>query len=196
MRAPERERAEPSWLTGGLHVTKPREIDLSDRPAAHVAGDGEEIALHSGRQDWVLCWHADAAPVGTRHGSAGLCLAGDRAVLISLDGVRWDLPAGRPEAQETWEETLRREVREEACASVESARLLGFVQGRCVRGREAGLVLVRAFWFAEVTLHPWRPEHEVLHRRLVPVVELFEHLNVERGYLPIYRRAMAEAGLG
>ena len=30
----------------------------------------------------------------------------------------------------------------------------------CLAGFEAGLVLVRALWVAEVTLQPWRPQHE------------------------------------
>jgi len=38
--------------------------------------------------------------------------------VISPDGGIWDLPAGRPVPGENWEETLRREMDEEACATV------------------------------------------------------------------------------
>ena len=162
-----------------------------------MAADGEEVTCHAGGQDWSLLWHApDAEPEGKRHGSAGVCLP-DRgqAILISSDGVRWDLPAGRPEGDETWEQTLRREVLEEACATVRLTRLLGFLRGHCTRGHEEGLVLVRSFWLAEVSLHPWHPVHEIVHRRLVPARQILEHLTIEAGYLPIYRRALQEAGL-
>jgi ADP-ribose pyrophosphatase YjhB (NUDIX family) len=50
--------------------------------------------------------------------------------VISRDGVIWDLPAGRPEPGESWEQTLRREMDEEACATVIAARLLGFTRGQ------------------------------------------------------------------
>lgn len=114
--------------------------------------------------------------------------------MISEDGKRWDLPAGRPEHAETWEETLRREVWEEACAKVESARLLGFSRGRCVHGSELGLVLVRSIWLAQVSVEPWAPQFEIRHRKLVPAEELFEHLTIEGGYRAIFRKAVAEAG--
>jgi ADP-ribose pyrophosphatase YjhB (NUDIX family) len=67
--------------------------------------------------------------------------------MVSGDGDRWGLPGGRPEPGEDWADTLRREVREEACATVTGCRLLGFSRGVCVRGSEAGLVLVRALFF-------------------------------------------------
>jgi hypothetical protein len=162
----------------------------------HAAADGEEIAFYANDQQWSLTWHpADREPSGKRHGSAGLCVTdANEIVLVSADGARWDLPAGRPEGNESWEETLRREMREEACAVVGHARLLGFSRGHCVRGHEEGLVLVRSFWIAQVTLQPWVPVFEILHRKVVPIGELFAHLSIEDGYLPIVRRALSEAG--
>ena len=115
--------------------------------------------------------------------------------LISADGAHWDLPGGRPEGFEDWEETLRRELSEEACAIVHAARLLGFSRGHCVRGGEKGLVLVRAIWRADVELQPWEPRFEIRHRRVVPAADLLSHLTLDEGYLPTYRRALIEAGL-
>lgn len=165
--------------------------------------DHEEIPVHAGGQRWLVAWRPpDAPPEGRRHGSAGLCVAqagaatGDtNVVLVTSDGVRWELPAGRPEGEEDWEATLRREVEEEACAVVRTARLLGFSRGRCVEGHEAGLVLVRALWLAEVELQPWNPRFETRARRVVPVRDLLSHLPAERGHWPIYRRALIEAKL-
>ena len=160
-----------------------------------AAADGEKVTLHAGEQDWSLSWHGpDSVPEGKRHGAAAICVPDrEHAILISSDGVRWDLPAGRPEGDETWEETLRREVLEEACATVRVPRQLGFLRGRCTRGHEEGLVLVRSFWLAEVALHPWQPVHEIVHRRLVPARQIIDHLTIEVGYLPIYCRALQEA---
>ncbi|MEV4077212.1 NUDIX hydrolase [Nonomuraea fuscirosea] len=117
-------------------------------------------------------------------------------VLISHDGEHWGFPAGRPEGEETYEETLRREMWEEACVTVTAARLLGYVRSECVRGHERGLVLVRAFWRATTLPHPWEPRFEIRHRRLVPAAAARHHVRdpnvVNRRF---DHRALAEAGL-
>lgn len=157
--------------------------------------DGDEFAISTNGQDWLLSWHPPpAVPVGRPHGAAGICITGrGEIVLISADSIHWDLPAGRPEGDETWEQTLRREMHEEACATVTHARLLGFSRGHCIAGPQTGLVLVRSFWRAQVTLDPWDPQFEIAHRRVVPPAEVLPHLPTVD--LPIFRRALAEAGL-
>jgi ADP-ribose pyrophosphatase YjhB (NUDIX family) len=162
-----------------------------------IALDGEEIQTPGNGDDWRLEWHPPpSAPRGQPHGASAFCVTADgEVVLISPDGERWGWPGGRPEPGESWEQTLRREILEEACATVTGARLLGFVRGRCVGGREEGLVLVRSIWRAEVNLLPWRPEHEIPFRRTVPASGLAAHLRMEPGAEPIYARAAHEAGL-
>ncbi len=162
----------------------------------HLAGDGEEFAVHSNGGDWLTAWHPPiTVPAGTAHGANAFCVTADgQVVLISNDGVRWGWPGGRPEGNESWEQTLRREILEEACAVVSAARLLGFCRSACISGPENGLVLVRSIWRAEVELVPWRPRFEILHRRLIPAAELVSQLSMEKGFEPIYRRAMKQAG--
>jgi 8-oxo-dGTP pyrophosphatase MutT (NUDIX family) len=163
----------------------------------HVAGDGEEIALDSAGQGWVVTWcRPESIPDGQPHGANAFCVTGDGGVvLISRDGERWGWPGGRPEDGESWEDTLRREMLEETCTRVDRARLLGFTRSACLRGHERGLVLVRGIWRAEVSLLPWEPRFEIPHRRVVAASELGGHLWMETGFEPIYRRAVVEAGL-
>lgn len=119
--------------------------------AADMAEPDTPIDVTTNGQLWRTTWHPPTvAPPGTAHGSTALCFAADRIVLVSDDGRLWQLPGGRPEAAEDWAATLRREVREEACATVVDCRLPGFSRGACLRGPEAGVVLVRALWRAEV----------------------------------------------
>ena len=162
-----------------------------------VARDSEEFAVRSNGGDWLIAWYSPTVvPEGVAHGANAFCVtADDRVVLISNDGERWGWPGGRPEGDESWEQTLRREVLEETCATVVGARLLGFCRAVCLTGPEQGLVLVRSVWLAEVELMPWEPRFEIAHRRVVPVAELLENLWMEEGFEPIYYRALVEAGI-
>jgi ADP-ribose pyrophosphatase YjhB (NUDIX family) len=174
----------------------PEPAEGADDFMVGIAADGVDVAFSQDGQDWRVAWFPPPdAPPGTPHGAAGICVAGDQVVLIGTDGEIWGLPGGRPEPSESMLDTLRREVREEACAVVRSARLLGFSRGTCVRGHEAGLVLVRSMWRAEVVVEPWEPRFEITHRRLVPDAEAFAWLEMPSGLRPLHRRAFAEAGL-
>lgn len=162
-----------------------------------IARDGEEFAVRSNGGDWSIAWSSPSTvPAGKAHGVNGFCVTADGGVvLISNDGERWGWPGGRPEGDESWEQTLRREIWEETCAMVGDARLLGFCRGVCLTGTEEGLVLIRSIWRAEVDLRPWEPRFEIAHRRVVPANELLSHLWMEDGMEAIFHRALTEAGL-
>lgn len=161
----------------------------------HIASDFEEFHVNSMGQEWVVSWFPpNNTPEGKRHGSVGLCLTKNRElVLITNDGETWELPGGRPENVETWEQTLRREMREEACVEVLEAQLLGFVKSLCKQGHKEGLVLVRSFWQTTVKIGKWVPEFETLGRKFVSIENALQIL--EPDFSPIINRALSEAGL-
>ncbi|MBI2851318.1 MAG: NUDIX hydrolase [Chloroflexi bacterium] len=124
----------------------------------------------------------------------------DEIVLITPDGKNWGFPGGRPEGDESWEETLRREVKEEACVEVRDARLLGFGRGECIRGHEKGLVLVRSIWLARVQLNEWAPEPVAGNMELILARKLVSPGRILREFesdvlLPFHHRALIVAGL-
>ena len=163
-----------------------------------AARDGQEIGFRGREGDWVVSWHSAAVPPpsGTAHGSSAICITPDGdVVLVSQDGELWDLPGGRPEAGEDWRETLDREVREEACATVGEATLLGFTMGVCKSGPEEGLVLVRAIWHASVLLLEWDPRHEMSRRRVVPFHDAIDLLDFSQSPRPIAQWAFLEAAI-
>lgn len=170
---------------------------MSTTALGRIAADFEELSVPANGDDWTMAWHPPGdAPSGRPHGANAFCVTADgEVVLISTDGSRWGWPGGRPEPGESWEDTLRREMLEEACATVTEARLLGFVQSRCLAGHEKGLVLVRSIWLARVSLLAWQPEYEIPFRRTVPAHDLATRLWMEDGAEPIYSRAAREAGL-
>jgi len=158
--------------------------------------DGDQVLIRTGGQLWTAAWHPpQTPPAGRPHGAAGVCVTADGLIVeVSEDGRTWDLPAGRPEPGETWEQTLHREMLEEACATVLRARLIGFSHGACLEGRERGLVLVRSWWRADVELADWLPRFEIAHRRLTPPHVLWSTLD-GHPYAHIIRRALREAGV-
>jgi 8-oxo-dGTP pyrophosphatase MutT (NUDIX family) len=116
-------------------------------------------------------------------------------VLVTNDGVAWDIPAGRPEQGETLRQTLDREMLEETCGRVTDARLLGYSRGLCVRGHEQGLILVRSFWLATIELDPWEPRYEMTQRRLVTPADALGEVSPSPAWRLVFARAFYEAGL-
>lgn len=141
----------------------------------------------------VISWHApEDVPDGKRHGSAAVCVTASGEILVVQADWGWNFPGGRPEGDETWEATMRREVLEEACATVTDARLLGFARSRILDGPEAGSILVRSFWRAEVEVGEWRPQFEMTQRRAVSPGVIFSYL--PEVFAPVFRRVLTEAG--
>jgi hypothetical protein len=138
--------------------------------------NGREFRASIGGQDWRVGWYPPPdPPPGTPHGAEAVCVAGGRIVLVSRDGQLWGLPAGRPEGDEDWADTLSR--------------------GVCVRGPQEGLALVRSHWRAEVRVQRWQPRFEMTHRRLVPADEALRSLTIPEGLRSLYRRMFAEAAI-
>ena len=156
----------------------------------------EVVQVETGGQDVLSTWFpSHDEPEGKCHGSAGICVTDKgEIVLITQDGQNWGFPGGRPEGDESWEETLRREVMEEACVEVTNAKLLGFHRGECISGHEKGLVLVRSLWLANVQIREWLPEPDTLDRKVVPPHQVLSEL-APNVFLPLHHRALIVAGL-
>jgi ADP-ribose pyrophosphatase YjhB (NUDIX family) len=158
-----------------------------------IAIEGVPYSFATDDEAWNLSWHSPLnLPDGIPHGSAGVCVTPQETIiLVRQNNNVWDFPGGRPEGIETWEETLRREMVEEACATVDQALLLGFARAECSSGTERGRAIVRSFWRAEVNVHPWEPRFEITQRKFVRPEEALMY--TFWGYTPIYRRVLHEA---
>lgn len=63
----------------------------------HMARDGEEHLVRANNQEWIVSWSPPTtAPPEKPHGAAGVCVTStNHIVLISANGIDWDLPAGQ-----------------------------------------------------------------------------------------------------
>lgn len=124
---------------------------------------------------WRVSLHApDDRPEGDPHGSEAICMIDDTTtVLVRNIHGRLNTPGGHPEAGEISEETMIREVREEACAEVTSWQLIAYARSECLEGNELGKVMVRDMYVARVELLPWvQSEFEIAERLVVPLKNL------------------------
>lgn len=77
--------------------------------------------------------------------------------------LAWALPGGHPEPHETLEETLAREVREEACAVVCHAAYLGVQQVDDPESPDGPARYYQARFWVRVRLEPFAPQFERLY---------------------------------
>jgi hypothetical protein len=95
--------------------------------------------------------------------SIGFAVTGDgRTVIVRHRDGRKHIPGGTRESSETLRDTLERELREEACARVVDAELLGYL--RAARRGTDGVSDIHygSRWWARVELDQWAPVWEMV----------------------------------
>ena len=149
----------------------------------------ERIAIAGG--SYELTWHrtGDPPPRSEITQVSAICFSpDDRIVMISGDGQHWGIPGGHPKDGESCEETLRREVLEESCCEVGRSCLLGWQH---VRDLADNSVHYQMRYCCRVNVRPFRPEHEISHRRLIAPSDFLRVL--EYGSSPIAKELIALA---
>jgi 8-oxo-dGTP pyrophosphatase MutT (NUDIX family) len=105
-------------------------------------------------------------PLAETTQALGICFTPDsRIVLVTWNGKDWTLPGGTIEPGETLEQTLAREVLEEASARVQECAYIGCQRVEPLDGDRIPFFQTR-FW-ARVELDAFAPTHEMTARRLV-----------------------------
>ena len=99
--------------------------------------------------------------------ASGICFTDDGLVVLVSTGDHWSLPGGTTEEGETIEETLVREVWEEACARVVNHVYLGSQEVREIREGEKLPPYYQVRFWARVVLDEFKGEYEISERKLV-----------------------------
>ena len=108
----------------------------------------------------------------------GFCVNKDGEVLIIKNQRGWGFPGGHPESGETPEETLRREVAEEAYVTIKNQRLLGYIEvsdpdNQSVEGKH----YIQLRYFAELDeVLDFNKEFETSERAFVVAEQLPQYI--------------------
>jgi 8-oxo-dGTP pyrophosphatase MutT (NUDIX family) len=125
-----------------------------------------------------------------------VAFAGDRLLMTNLRSRGWDIPGGHVELGERPEETVRREVHEEAGATLESLHVLGYQRLRLLGPQPAGYRYpypdsYQVFYWAQVArLENFLPTAETRGRSLFAPFEARTLFWVQR------HQELYEAALG
>lgn len=110
--------------------------------------------------------------------ASGICITDEGLiVLVTKDGESWGLPGGHPENNEAIKDAFIREVREEACAIVMHLDYLGASEVKDLGNPEGFPVNYQARFWARVRLDEFKPEYEIIGRKLVTPKNMIPALN-------------------
>jgi 8-oxo-dGTP pyrophosphatase MutT (NUDIX family) len=111
----------------------------------------------------------------------GFCFTADGlVVMVTWDGRHWSFPGGTVEEGESVQQALVREVVEEACARVVRCRYLASQHVADPLNPDGRPSYYQSRWWARVELDPWRPQDEMIARRLVPPGQVLDTLSWQR----------------
>ena len=101
----------------------------------------------------------------------------DNNELLTVKSEAWTIPGGHPELNETKEETLKREIMEEACITIKDIKYLGAVEVI-----ENGETYYQLRYTAKVDeMLPFKQEWEVSERKFVSLDKLANYISWANG---------------
>lgn len=138
-----------------------------------------EQSVFAGRKLTLTWQEAEAIPEGKNISQvSAFCLDKGNKILIIKNKHGWGLPGGHPEAGETAEQALKREIKEEADCTISDHWLVGYIEvddpeNKSVEGRDYFQLryLCRLDEIGE-----FKAEFETSERKFIDASELPDHI--------------------
>ena len=110
--------------------------------------------------------------------ASGLCFTSEGKITLVSDGKGWVCPGGYPEDGETLEETLIREIAEEACAQVIDYQYIGSIRTYELPPVPQGSppLFYQVRYWVRVENGVFNPQHEMTERIEIPPAQFVEIL--------------------
>lgn len=108
---------------------------------------------------------------------SGYVFNDDNQLLIVKNGETWTIPGGHPEKGETKEETLARELMEEACVTLKDVNYIGAVE--VVENNEVYYQL--RYTTKVLAVLPFKQEWEICERKFVNIEDLPQYIKWAKG---------------
>lgn len=127
-------------------------------------------------KDYQLTWHeTNTLPNGVIKQVSGYVFNDDGELLIVKSGKHWTIPGGKPEGEETPNETLTREIIEEAAVDIKDTSLFGYVE--VMPEEDPDDVYYQLRFFARVdAIHDFTSEFETSERLFVPLEQVKDYI--------------------
>ena len=125
-----------------------------------------------------LLWHEGFELSNQKHTQVSGYVFNDKnELLIVRNDQTWTIPGGHPELNETYLETLNRELMEEACVTLKEVNYLGAVEVV-----ENGETYYQLRYTAKVNeLKPFKQEWEIGERKFVKLNDLANYIKWSKG---------------
>lgn len=142
-----------------------------ENPKATIIFEGREVFL-----EWV---ESDFFPGDIKISQVvGYCLDDNNRILIVRDEGGWGFTGGHPEPGESPEETLRREVAEEACVSLGEPKFIGYLEVMDPKNELGDTHYIQLRYMADIkTVSDFKKEFETFERKFVDIGSLPQYIS-------------------
>ncbi|MDD4476595.1 MAG: NUDIX domain-containing protein [Patescibacteria group bacterium] len=140
----------------------------------------KETLVFDGREVFLEWTESNSIPNNIRISQVvGYCIDNAGKILIVKNKRGWGFPGGHPEIGEKPEDTLRREVAEEAYVTLKEPRLIGYMEVKDPQNESIeGTHYIQLRYLAKIeTVNEFKKEFETSERDFVDVNSLSQYIS-------------------
>lgn len=142
--------------------------------------NSKETLVFDGREVFLEWIESESVPENIKISQVvGYCFDDAGRILIIKNKRGWGFPGGHPEPGERPEDTLRREVAEEAYITLKDPRLIGYMEVKDPKNESVeGTHYIQLRYLAKIeTVNEFKKEFETSERDFVDITSLSQYVS-------------------